>query len=53
MQETAEAVRGFFCTACSSLKRGVIETIRHILRLVPRMRENLDTERIAFTMCSL
>jgi hypothetical protein len=39
--------------ACASLKRGVNETIRHILQLGPWTLENLDTERIAFTMCSL
>jgi hypothetical protein len=53
MQETAEAVRRLLCTTCTSLKRGVNETIRHILQLGPWTRENLDTERVAFTMCTL
>jgi hypothetical protein len=53
MQETAEAVRTFLCTIRTSLKRDVNDTIPGIYNSDPLTCENLDTERIAFTMCSL
>ena len=43
----------FFCMIPISLKRGVNETIRRICNSNPWTRESLDTEGIAFRMCSL